>query len=319
MPRGKRESAESATTRESSIRGTRGTHRSTIVRPVPGVLSHRRLVLAIALAGYALTFGAFMLFEVPGLGIGHFYYLCVALVALSAGPVGGAAAGILADVLYGAGIVLNPDIPSADVLSTSTVIRFITYTLMGLLIGWYAQNHRDLVARLRTAADRDFLTDLWNSRAFDGLLEAKLERNRPFALVLADFDGLTAINDEEGHAVGNDVLRRAGEVLQSAVRAEDEVARTGGDEFAVLTTLPGTDAVRALCGRLGTELAREGLAMSFGWAVHPRDGRDALALFRAASERLQAQKLIRSRLTDAQVVRLPGDPDAFALRSARSR
>jgi diguanylate cyclase (GGDEF)-like protein len=269
------------------------------------------------MAGYGTTFAAFLLFEQPGLGVGHFYYLCVALVALGAGPAGGAAAGIAADVLYGTGIILNPDIPSADVLSTSTAIRFVTYTLMGLLIGWFAQNNRDLVERLRTAADRDFLTDLWNTRAFDGLLEAKLEQNRPFGLVLGDFDGLKTINDEEGHAVGNDVLRRAAEVLQTVVRPEDQLARTGGDEFAVLTTLPGTDAVRALCGRLTTALAQEGLAMSFGWAVHPRDGGDALALFRAADERLQAQKLIRNRLTGADVVRLPGDADAFALRSAR--
>jgi diguanylate cyclase (GGDEF)-like protein len=282
---------------------------------MPAAISHRRAVLAIALAGYAITFGAFLLFEAPGLGIGHFYYLCVALVALSLGPSWGVAAGVLADTLYGAGILLNPSIPSADVLSTSTGIRFVTYTLMGLLIGAFARNNGDLVERLRTAGDRDFLTDLWNTRAFDGLLETKLEQNRPFALVLGDFDGLKAINDEEGHAVGNDVLRRAADVLQTVVRGEDQLARTGGDEFAVLTTLPGSDAVRALCGRLTTALAHEGLAMSFGWAVHPRDGRDALALFRAADERLQAQKLIRNRLTDADVVRLPGEGDAFALRS----
>jgi diguanylate cyclase (GGDEF)-like protein len=267
---------------------------------MPVATSHRRLILGIAFAGYGALFVAFLLFEQPGLGIGHFYYVCVALVALSTGAVGGAAAGILADVLYGSGIVLNPNIPSAEVLSSSTAIRFVTYTAMGALIGWFANSNRELVERLRTAADRDFLTDLWNTRAFDGLLEAKLEQNRPFGLVLGDFDGLRTINDEEGHAVGNDVLRRAAEVLQTVVRAEDELARTGGDEFAVLTTLPGSDAVRALCGRLTTALAREGLTMSFGWAVHPRDGRDALALFRAADERLHAQKLIRSHLTAAE-------------------
>lgn len=288
-----------------------------MVRAVPAVCSHPRLLLALACVGYAATFGAFLLFEAPGLGIGHFYYLSVALVALGTGPLGGALAGIVADLLYAAGVLLNPTIPSADVLSTNTAIRFVTFTLMGLLIGSYARNNRDLVERLRTAADRDFLTDLWNTRSFDGLLEEKLEQSRPFGLVLADLDGLTAINDEEGHAVGNDVLRRVGAVLQSVVPAGDEVARTGGDEFAVLTTLPGNDAVRALCGRLTAALAHEGLAMSFGWATHPRDGRDALALFRAASERLQAQKLIRNRLTDAQVVRLPADADAFARRAAR--
>jgi diguanylate cyclase (GGDEF)-like protein len=277
--------------------------------------SHRRLILGTAVAGYALVFGAFLLFEEPGLGIGHFYYLCVALVALSTGAWGGVAAGVVADTLYGIGILLNPSIPSTDVLSTSTGIRFVTYTLMGALIGWFAQHNRELIDRLRTAADRDFLTDLWNARAFDGLLEAKLEQNRPFGLVLGDVDGLKEVNDDEGHAVGNEVLRRVAEILRGVVRSEDQLARTGGDEFAVLTTLPGSDAVRALCGRLTAALAHEGYAMSFGWAVSPRDGSDALALFRAADERLHAQKLIRSRLTDGEVVPIAGE---FGIRALGS-
>ena len=113
------------------------------------------------------------------------------------------------------------------------------------------------------------------------------------------------------------MLRRAAEVLKTVVRPEDELARVGGDEFAVLTSLPGTDAVRALCGRLTAALASEGIAMTFGWAVNPRDGRDALALFRAADERLYAQKLIRRRLDDADVVEFPGGRESFALRSIR--
>ena len=52
--------------------------------------------------------------------------------------------------------------------------------------------------------------------------------------------------------------------------------------------------------------------MSFGWAVCPRDGETSLLLFRAADERLYAQKLIRSRLTSAEVV-----GDAVAGRAAR--
>ena len=272
---------------------------------MPVAMAHRRLLLGIALAGYMLVFASLVSFESPGLGVGHFFYLCVALVALGSGPRGGVAAGVLADVLYGLGVVLNPSIPSAEVLSTSTGIRFLTYTVMGGLIGWFAQNNRQLIERLRTAADRDFLTDLWNTRAFDGLLEAKLEQSNPFGLVLGDMDGLKEVNDSEGHAVGNDVLRHVAQILQAVVRSEDQLARTGGDEFAVLTTLPGADAVRALCGRLTTALAKEGYAMSFGWAVSPRDGTDALALFRAADERLHAQKLIRSRLTAGEVVPIP--------------
>jgi diguanylate cyclase (GGDEF)-like protein len=284
---------------------------------MPAAMSHRGLLIATALTGYGVVFGSFLIFETPGLGVGHFYYVCIALVALATGPGWGAAAGALADMLYAGGIVLNPKIPSAEVLSTSTGIRFLTFTAIGALIGWFAQNNRELVEHLRTAADRDFLSDLLNTRAFDGRLEARLELGKPFGLILADLDGLKEINDHEGHAVGNDVIRRAADVLKSVVRSEDELARVGGDEFAVLTNLPGTDAVRAFCGRLTSALASEGIAMSFGWAVHPRDGGDALALFRAADERLYAQKLIRRRLDDADIVQLPTGRETYGLRSVR--
>jgi hypothetical protein len=55
--------------------------------------------------------------------------------------------------------------------------------------------------------------------------------------------------------------------------------------------------------------------MSFGWAVCPRDGETSLLLFRAADERLYAQKLIRSRLTAGEVVSLPSQAERLQLRS----
>jgi GGDEF domain-containing protein len=73
--------------------------------------------------------------------------------------------------------------------------------------------------------------------------------------------------------------------------------------------------VRALCGKLTAALAAEGISMSFGWAVCPKDGQSSLLLFRAADERLYAQKLIRSRLTAAEVVAMPTQAERLALRS----
>jgi len=57
--------------------------------------------------------------------------------------------------------------------------------------------------------------------------------------------------------------------------------------------------------------------MSFGWAVCPRDGDSALLLFRAADERLYAQKLIRSRLSAGEVVGLPSQAERLLLRARR--
>jgi diguanylate cyclase (GGDEF)-like protein len=273
------------------------------------------MLLTAAAVLYPLIFATFLLVEKPGLGLGHFYYIPIALIALANGPVWGASAGLGATGLYTLGIVINPRLPTYDVLTASSTIRLVTYTMIGMLVGWFAHNHRVLVDRLRVAAERDFLTGLLNTRAFDAALSMRLEREKPFGLVLGDMDNLKEVNDTEGHAVGNDVLRRAGEILSRELEEQDELARVGGDEFAVITSLPGTDAVRALCGRLTAALAAEGMSMSFGWAVCPRDGDSSLLLYRAADERLYAQKLIRSRLTAAEVVSMPTRAERLVMRS----
>jgi diguanylate cyclase (GGDEF)-like protein len=277
-------------------------------------MSHRAFLLTASAVSYPLIFAAFLLIEKPGLGIGHFYYFPVAMVALANGPLWGATAGMAATGFYTLGIVLNPHLPTPDVLTAGSTIRFVTYVTIGALVGWFAQNNRSLVDRLRVAAERDFLTGLLNTRAFDAVLANRLDQGKPFGLVLGDMDGLKEVNDSEGHAVGNDVLRHAADLLGRELGEEDELARVGGDEFAVITSVPGTEAVRALCSRLTTALATEGMSMCFGWAVCPRDGDSSLLLFRAADERLYAQKLIRSRLT-AEIVDLPGTAERLAMRS----
>jgi diguanylate cyclase (GGDEF)-like protein len=283
---------------------------------VSAASQQRASLLAAAAVLYPLIFAAFLLFEKPGLGLGHFYYVPVAMVALAEGAAWGAAAGIAATGFYTVGMVLNPHIASSQVLTAGSTVRLVTYTAMGALVGWFATHHRDLSDRLRIASERDHLTGLLNTRAFDAALTARLERSGPFGLILADVDNMKEINDSEGHAVGNDVLRLAGEVLQRGCEAGDQVARIGGDEFAVITGLPGSETVRALCGRLTAALAADGISVSFGWAVCPRDGESALLLFRAADERLYAQKLIRSRLTAAEVVAMPSQAERLAMRSS---
>ena len=186
--------------------------------------------------------------------------------------------------------------------------------LMGVLVGWFAAHHRDLSDRLRIASERDHLTGLLNTRAFDAALTTRLEQRRAFGLILADLDNMKQVNDTEGHAVGNDVLRHAGELLASRCGPEEQVARIGGDEFAVITSQSSSESVRALCNRLSAALVDSGISMSFGWGVCPRDGDTSLLLFRAADERLYAQKLIRSRLTSAEIVELPTQTERLARR-----
>jgi diguanylate cyclase (GGDEF)-like protein len=98
--------------------------------------------------------------------------------------------------------------------------------------------------KLRQLSLHDSLTGLYNRVFFDEEL-ARLERRRrfPVSLVLADVDNLKSVNDQQGHAAGDEVLRQTAFVLTNAFRAEDVITRIGGDEFVVI--LPNTDAEAA--------------------------------------------------------------------------
>src|SRR5262249_29257881 len=160
-------------------------------------LPQRRILVAFSLAAYvALVVVGLARFEVPGLGIGHLLYVPIALLALATGPGWGAAAGTCATVFYVLGASMNPHFgPQDHLLATSTGIGCATFTGIGWLIGSAASRNRELTQRLKEHAERDFLTDLLNTRAFESELTALLSRDKSFALVLADVDDLKQVND----------------------------------------------------------------------------------------------------------------------------
>ncbi len=125
--------------------------------------------------------------------------------------------------------------------------------------------------RAESDAMQDPLTGLVNRRGWQLLLdreEQRCERYGTVASVLAvDLDGLKAVNDRQGHAAGDDLLRRAAALLREAFRSTDAVARVGGDEFAVLAL--ETDAAGAAReqGRLQDLLDRAGVPASVGAAA----------------------------------------------------
>ena len=255
--------------------------------------AQRRQLLALgALLGYGAVFFAFVFLERPGLGIGHFYYLPITLLALAAGPAVGAAGGVAATLLYAADLMLNPHVVSTDPLEP-TLLRLAVFVAMGALVGWFASSKRNLVEELRTLAERDVLTGLPNTRAFEAAIGRRLDAKKAFTLLVGDLDALARVNDEQGEREGDETLRRFAERLGSTLGAADDIARVGSDEFAVVTASP--DHPARLAGRLEQLLGEEGCAITFGWACFPREGENALSLYRAANERLYVRKLARGR------------------------
>src|SRR5947209_1989600 len=103
--------------------------------------------------------------------------------------------------------------------------------------------------RLQFLADHDQLTGLLNRRRFEEELKRELARagrhHTRGAVLSIDIDNFKAINDAAGHAAGDAVLVEVARVLRARFRAEDVVARAGGDEFCVLMTQVTPEQARA--------------------------------------------------------------------------
>lgn len=113
---------------------------------------------------------------------------------------------------------------------------------------------RRTTRRLEQEAHHDALTGLANRRLFDLVLERELaqhKRNgRGLGLVMLDIDLFKQINDTYSHACGDRVLAELAERLRQVVRASDLVARVGGEEFAIIASIPNAGALMILAEKV---------------------------------------------------------------------
>ena len=143
-------------------------------------------------------------------------------------------------------------------------------------------------AQLRRLATTDPLTDLANRASLYRRMENALAGPSGACLLIVDIDGFKDVNDSLGHAVGDAVLREAARRLAESVSSLATVARTGGDEFAVLlpgSTTPGQAlaTARGIVASLAEPITVNGqeihITVGCGLASAPGDAHEALELF----------------------------------------
>lgn len=154
-------------------------------------------------------------------------------------------------------------------------------------------------------AKTDPLTGLANRRNFDDMLKERANLYgaqippRRFALGCLDLDGFKPINDQYGHAVGDEVLRVISERLRAALRGSDFVGRHGGDEFMLLLDSVGSqEALEAMADRMLSSIAQPiktsagivGVTGSLGFAMFPLDAVEIQDLMKAADDAMYTAK-----------------------------
>ena len=144
---------------------------------------------------------------------------------------------------------------------------------------------------MQLLADRDALTGLPNTRAFERVIGERLGRDQPFALIVGGIDQLPPTTGRRQESA-DDMLREVASRLQHSLPPGDEVARVGEDSFAVLTYAASAGDAGKFAVHLQRLLAADGFGVTFGWAAYPQDGANALSLYRAADERLYARRVI---------------------------
>jgi len=189
--------------------------------------------------------------------------------------------------------------------------------------GWV----QGLIDALVELSSRDALTGLANRRAFELALAREIDRvarsGEPALLLALDLDHFKRVNDTWGHAAGDEVLKAVAAALLECVRPMDMVARTGGEEFAVILPNCGVAFGQAVAERLRRRIETTpvaisprqtiGMTISIGGAFAPQWVRSTPQLWLERAD----QQLYRAKAQGRNLVQI--EPAAVSVVSAEEK
>ena len=156
----------------------------------------------------------------------------------------------------------------------------------------------------------DQLTGLYNRRFYEIELDRiDINRNLPLTLIMADVNGLKLTNDAFGHLSGDKLLKAVADIMKKELRADDILARIGGDEFVLL--LPKTDSLEAqlIVNRLKNKISETVIdkisaSVSFGFDTKRDESENMEKIFAQAEDYMYRMKLLESGSMKSEMITL---------------
>ena len=148
----------------------------------------------------------------------------------------------------------------------------------------------------------DSLTGLYNRRFFEEELKRlDVERNLPISIIMGDINGLKLTNDIFGHAAGDLLVQKAAEAIKIGCRADDIIARWGGDEFIIILTKANNYETEVVAKRIKELLSKEyvkdlNCSISFGYDTKYSVNEDILLTIKNAEDKMYAEKILDHQL-----------------------
>jgi diguanylate cyclase (GGDEF)-like protein len=211
------------------------------------------------------------------------------------------------DVVYSNGSDINQAFQNDLILAG-------VFILTAWPLGFYVKNSKEHIQELKSLANEDGLTGVYNHRFFHDTLREKVifcgKENTPVSLIFIDIDYFKHYNDLYGHQKGDEVLRIIGSLLRNISRKEDIVARYGGEEFSII--LPNTSEKDAftIAETIRKEIEEtyfEGeenqpngkITASIGVSVYPDKAKNDMDLIKSADDALYRAKFFNKNRVES--------------------
>lgn len=263
----------------------------------------------------------------PDVAVSFFYLVPVIVATRLVGTTVGVVLAICCAVADPVTLLIAGESYGPLVAFWNLFVRGATLVTAALLVGRLDAS----LAHERELSRTDPLTKLMNTRSFRDRAELELSRaaryRRPLTLAFMDLDNFKLVNDELGHAQGDELLTRVGSLLTSLTRSVDVVGRVGGDEFALLMSETDSAAAMRVVERIRKELKEmleqahlpEAVSVSIGMVTTKGPGVDLDALVLVADQLMYSAKRAGKNRVTAKDLSAGARPDPVSGQGAEDK